>query len=73
LSENHPEVSKQEILDRIKLMNFLCFYCHSEKHISPAVLDYQSHGSGPHATGVYICPDCKSKFTVKIEDVGRVR
>ncbi len=72
LTDNHPEVSKQEIIDRIKLMNFLCMYCPSGSPVALAVLDYQSHGSGPHATGVFICPDCKNKFMIKIEDVGKV-
>jgi hypothetical protein len=53
-------------------MVFLCMYCNSRLPIALSVIDYEEHGSGPHAKGFFICPDCKNKFMIKIEDLGKV-
>jgi len=63
---------KQKIIERVKSMVFLCMYCNSRLPIALSVIDYEEHGSGPHAKGFFICPDCKNKFMIKIEDLGKV-
>jgi len=72
LSSKHPEDPKQEIIRRVKSMVFLCMYCDAVNPVALSVVDYQSQGSGPHATGFFICPNCRNKFLVKIEDLGKV-
>jgi len=72
LSSDLPEDLKQENIERLKLMVFSCMYCDNPIPVSLSVVDYQSHGSGPHATGFFICPNCQNKFMVKIEDLGKV-
>jgi len=47
-------------------------YCDTHEPQALSVAEYQSQGSGPHATGFFICPNCRSKFMVKIEDLGKV-
>jgi hypothetical protein len=71
LSSDRPEYPKEEILRRFKAMNFSSIYCDVDKPISLSAMDYQPKGSGPHVTGVFICPDCRNKFLVKIEDLGK--
>ena len=63
---------KQQIIERVKSMIFLCMYCNNRSPIALSVIEYEEHGSGPHATGFFICPDCKNKFMIKIEDLGKV-
>lgn len=72
MSGHNWENSKEKIISRVKSIGFSCMYCDS-KDIPLSVVDYQSHGSGPHALGFFICPDCKNKFMVKIEDLGKVK
>ena len=72
MSSDHSN-SKQEILERIKSMVFLCIYCNSEAPMTASVIDFENHDTGAHAMAFFICPDCRNKFTVKIEDLGKVR
>ena len=72
LSNDPPEDPKQEILRRVKTMTFSCIYCDVSNPVSLIAIDYQPKGSGPHVTGFFICPDCRNKYMVKIEDLGRV-
>lgn len=65
--------TKHEIINRVKSMGFLCLYCNNPSPISLSVVDFEYQGSGPHASAVFICPDCQNKFMVKIEDLGRVK
>ena len=53
-------------------MNFLCIYCDNPNPISLSVVDFEYHGSGPHASAFFICPECRTKFMLKIEDLGKV-
>ena len=62
----------EEIIERVKSMFFSCMYCDTHEPQALSVAEYQSQGSGPHATGFFICPNCRSKFMVKIEDLGKV-
>jgi len=64
--------SKQEIIERIKSMVFLCIYCDSANPIAASVVDYEHQGSTSYATAFFICPDCRNKFVVKIQDLGKV-
>jgi hypothetical protein len=72
-SNQHNSAAKQEIIERIKSMIFLCIYCKNPNPIAPSVVEFEYHGSGPHATVFFICPDCQNKFMVTIEDLGKVR
>jgi 5-methylcytosine-specific restriction endonuclease McrA len=71
MSSDHSN-SKQEIIERIKSMVFLCMYCDSHNPIVVSVVDYEHQGSEPYATAFFICPDCRNKFVVKIQDLGKV-
>ena len=66
-------MTKQEIIERIKSMVFLCIYCDSANPIAASVVDYEHQGSTSYATAFFICPDCRNKFVVKIQDLGKVR
>jgi hypothetical protein len=41
--------------------------------MTASVVDFENHDTGAHAMAFFICPDCRNKFTVKIEDLGKVR
>ena len=71
MSSDHSN-SKQEIVERIKAMVFLCIYCNNETPMTASVIDFENHDSGTHALAFFICPDCQNKFAVKIEDLGKV-
>jgi hypothetical protein len=73
LSSNHYSRAKQEIIERIKSMVFLCMYCDSANPIMLSVVNFEYHSSGPYATAFFICPDCQNKFIVKIQHLGKVR
>jgi hypothetical protein len=72
LSSNDYSRAKQEIIERIKSMVFLCMYCDSPNPIMLSVVNFEYHSSGAYATGFFICPDCHNKFIVKIQDLGKV-
>ena len=72
LSSNHPKDPKQEMIERVKSMVFLCMYCDNRYPISLSLIEDASQGSGPHVRGFFICPDCKNKFMINIEDLGKV-
>ena len=63
---------KQDIIERIKAMVFLCIYCNSQNRITTSVIDFVNDNSGTHGIAFFICPDCRNKFAVKIEDLGKV-
>ena len=64
---------KQEIIERIKAMVFLCIYCNSQNRMTLSVIDFVNHDTRAHAIAFFICDDCRNKFVVKIEEVGKVR
>ncbi len=66
-------ITKQEIIERIKSMVFLCMYCDSPHPIALSVVEYEHQASESYATAFFICPDCRNKFVVKIQDLGKVR
>lgn len=72
MSDNHPESLRQQILQRVKSMTFSCIYCDASNPVSLTAMDYKPKGSGPHVMGFFVCPDCRNKFMVKIEDLGKV-
>jgi hypothetical protein len=72
LSSNHFSRAKQEIIERIKSMVFLCMYCDSPNPIMLSVVNFENHSSGPYGTAFFICPGCHKKFIVKIQDLGKV-
>lgn len=72
MSSDHSN-SKQEIIERIKSLVFLCIYCNSQNRITASVIDFVNDDSGTHGIAFFICPDCRNKFVVKIEDLGKVR
>ena len=67
MSNDHSKL-KQEIIERIKSMVFLCIYCNNQNRITASVIDFENHDSGTHALAFFICPDCQNKFVVKIQD-----
>jgi hypothetical protein len=72
MSNDHSRL-KQEIIERIRSMVFLCIYCNNQNRIIASVIDFENHDSGTHAVAFFICPDCQNKFVVKIQDLGKVR
>ncbi len=73
LSNSHFAGAKEEIMERIKAMDFLCIYCNDGSPMTATVIDFEYHAMGAYATAFFICPDCQNKFIVKIEDLGKVR
>ena len=71
MSNDHSKL-KQEIIERIKSMVFLCIYCNNQDRMTASVIDFENHYSGTHAIAFFICPDCRNKFAVKIQDLGKV-
>ena len=69
---DNNENERQEIIERVKSMVFSCMYCDIHEPQALSVVDYQSQGSGPHATGFFICSNCRNKFMIKIEDLGKI-
>jgi hypothetical protein len=72
-SNPHFVGAKQEIIERIRSMVFLCIYCNNQSPMSASVIDFEYHATGAYATAFFICPDCRNKFVVEIEDLGKVR
>ncbi|HEX5905100.1 MAG TPA: hypothetical protein VFY50_03545, partial [Candidatus Nitrosocosmicus sp.] len=69
---NHsPSRLKQEIIERIKSMVCLGMYCDSQIPMIASVIDFEYNANGTYARAFFICPDCRKKFVVKIEDLGR--
>jgi uncharacterized protein YlaI len=71
MSNDHSRL-KQEIIERIRSMVFLCIYCNNQEPMTASVIDFKNHDSGTHAIAFFICPDCRNKFAVKIQDLGKV-
>jgi transcription elongation factor Elf1 len=71
MSSDHSN-SRQEIIERIKSLVFICIYCNSQNRITASVIDFVNDNSGTHGIAFFICPDCHNKFAVKIEDLGKV-
>jgi len=63
---------KEEIIERIRSMVFLCMYCNGENPIAATVMDFENSTGKAYGTAFFICPDCRNKFSVKIEDLGKV-
>ena len=61
-------MTKQEIIERIKSMVFLCMYCDSPNPIALSIVEYEHQASTSYATAFFICPDCRNKFVVRIQD-----
>jgi transcription elongation factor Elf1 len=62
-----------KITDRIASMVFLCLYCDSNNSATLSVVDFDATGASLRATAFFICSDCKNKFMIKIEDLGKIR
>ena len=72
MSNDHSRL-KQEIIERIRSMVFLCINCNNQDRITASVIDFENHDSGTHAIAFFICHDCRNKFVVKIQDLGKVK
>jgi 5-methylcytosine-specific restriction endonuclease McrA len=68
----YHSMQKQEIFESIKSMVLICMYCDSPNPITVSVVDYEHQASRSYATAFFICPDCRNKFVVKIQDLGKV-
>ena len=73
LSNPHFATAEQQIIGRFKSMVLLCIYCNNQNPMTPSVVDLDYRASGPFATAFCICPDCRNKFVVNIQDLGKVR
>jgi hypothetical protein len=73
LVSRDPEDADQNIIERVRTIAFSCIYCDTRNPAQLSAVEYKPKGSGPHATGFFICPECRNKFLVKIEDLGKVR
>jgi hypothetical protein len=71
MSSDHSNL-KQEIVERIKSMVFLCMYCNNQVPMAASIIDFEYYDSGAYASAFFICPDCRNKFVVKIQDLGKV-
>jgi len=71
LGDNNPSRLKQEIIERIKSMVFLYMYCDTQTPMIASMIDFENNANGSYARTFFICPDCRKKFVVKIEDLGR--
>ena len=65
--------SKQEIIEGVKSLVFLCIYCNSQNRITASVIDFVNDDSGTHGIAFFICPDCRNKFAVKTQDLGKIQ
>ena len=72
MSSDHPENPEQKIIDRVTKMTFSCIYCDTGNPVPLSAVGFQGKGSGPHVNGFFICPQCQTKFLIKIEDLGKV-
>lgn len=72
LREKLPQEERQQVISRIKSMLFLCLYCNTKTPIATTNVEFNSTDSDAHAIAFFICPDCKNKFLLKVEDLGRV-
>jgi len=48
-------------------------YCNNETPMTATIIDFENYSTGAYATAFFICPDCRNKFVVKIQDLGKVR
>ena len=71
MSNDHSRL-KQEIIELIRSMVFLCINCNNQDRITASVIDFENHDRGTHAIAFFICPDCRNKFAIKIQDLGKV-
>ena len=71
MSEDHSRL-KQGIIERIRLMSFLCIYCKDQNPMAASLIDFEYNATGSSATAFFICPECRNKFTVRIQDVGKL-
>jgi len=63
---------RQKIIDRIDSMIIRCIYCEYPIPISLSAIEFETTASGSHASAFLICPECRNKFMIKIQDLGRV-
>jgi hypothetical protein len=62
----------EKIIDRINSMTILCMYCDYPNPISLSAIEYEAKIGGSHASAFLIRPECRNKFMIKIQDLGRV-
>ena len=47
-------------------------YCNNQNPMTVSVIDFEYRARGTHVIAFFICPDCRNKFAVKIQDLGKV-
>jgi hypothetical protein len=72
MDSEFPLSAKKGIIDWFKSTAFYCVHCFSKSSSTLSILEFEFNEPEPYATGFFICPDCSSKFLVKIQDLGRV-
>ena len=53
MSSDHSNL-KQEIVERVKSMVFLCIYCTTETPMTASVIDFENHDTGVHAMAFFV-------------------
>ena len=72
MSSDHSN-SKQEIIQGIKSMVFLCIYCNSQNRITASVIDFVNDDSGTHGIAFFYLSRLPHKFAVKTQDLGKIQ
>jgi hypothetical protein len=74
LSDDIAAVAKEEIDKRIRSMFFLCIYCDNPSPLTLSLIEVKKDKgqSKPYVMAIFICPTCKNKILVKIQDQGKL-
>ena len=70
MRNNIPE--SQKIINRLQSMFFMCVYCDSPTPLALIEIEHKNEKGRTYFTAFAICPHCRNKFSVKIEDHGKV-
>ena len=70
--DQFPEELRQRITDRLSLY-FLCVYCDNPNPLSLSAMEYRIEAGQKYFTAFAICANCNNKFSVKIQDYGKVK
>jgi hypothetical protein len=67
---------EKKVIARFNSIDFHCIYCDNANALEKSIIEYMSPFSDFRTaltlTAFLICPQCKSKFFVKILDQGKI-
>ena len=72
MSDEHSRL-KEEIVERIKSMVFLCMYCNSQNPIKFQLSNFKIKPAERMQQHFLFVLIVRNKFVVKIQDVGKIR